>query len=229
MNIPNRYTHETIWEGTIEAFRDAIAYGALNLSNADLRGVDLSEANLRGVNLSFVDLRGAHLSGADLRGVDLIGADLRSAYLIGAYLSGADLRSAHLSGADLLGADLSGAYLSGVDLIGAHLSRANLSGTNLRGADLIGAHLSGAYLNGCFIRTIMGIGPVGSRGDCLTIWFMEDGTRLYSTGCQNQISEELLLERNAARVSGEETYAAQYVAAVEFARVMSKIAKEAEK
>ena len=72
------------------------------------QNVNLSEANLRGVNLY-----GADLSGANLRDVCLNGADLRWANLCGANLINADLRRACLNEANLCGANLREANLSG--------------------------------------------------------------------------------------------------------------------
>ncbi len=95
----------------------------------DFTKVNLSEANLTGVNLTEADL-----TGADLYGVNLTGADLSGADLYGVNLTGADLSRADLSGADLYGVNLTGADLSGADLTGADLSRADLSRADLTGA-----------------------------------------------------------------------------------------------
>ena len=93
--------------------------------------IDVSDANLCGV-----DLIGADLGGADLRGADLRGADLREA----------DLREADLDGANLDGANLSEANLSRAELRWADLRRAELRWAALRWADLRGADLSGPKL-----------------------------------------------------------------------------------
>jgi Pentapeptide repeats (8 copies) len=69
----------------------ATEHRVLDLTEANLRGVDLRQArgtNLRGANLSETNLHGAILThtkliGADLSGTDLIGADLRGADLRG--------------------------------------------------------------------------------------------------------------------------------------------------
>jgi uncharacterized protein YjbI with pentapeptide repeats len=58
-----------------------------------------------------VDLTGADLRGVDLSGVDLSGKDLRGVVLFGADLTGADLRGAKWSSALLAGANLTGASL----------------------------------------------------------------------------------------------------------------------
>ena len=73
---------------------------------ADLYRVNLTEANLNGVNLRRANLDEVNLTGADLRG-----AELYWALLYDANLTGADLRGADLTGADLRGANLTGAQL----------------------------------------------------------------------------------------------------------------------
>ena len=71
----------------------------LDLSDADLRGVNLGEANLRGANLGGANLSWALLIKALLIEADLHGADLSEALLIET-----DLHEANLSGAVLSGA-----------------------------------------------------------------------------------------------------------------------------
>jgi uncharacterized protein YjbI with pentapeptide repeats len=101
--------------------------------------IELSGADLRGVNLAMTVLPYAVLNGADLRGADLRDAGLLYAVLNGADLRGADLRDAGLSIADLYGANLSDADLSDAFLTNADLSDADLSNANLSGAHLTGA------------------------------------------------------------------------------------------
>jgi uncharacterized protein YjbI with pentapeptide repeats len=62
-----------------------------------LIAVDLAEADLRGVNLT-----GANLAEADLRGVNLTRANLTDAVLRGTNLTRADLTGADLSWTDLI-------------------------------------------------------------------------------------------------------------------------------
>ena len=123
--------------------------------NRDIQ-IDLSRANLVGLNISNAELMGANLheaklSRANLRGADLSGArgravELLEAKLNGAKLNGAKLYEAILSGADLSGADLSGAKLIRASLIKANLIEATLSSADLSEADLSLANLSGANL-----------------------------------------------------------------------------------
>jgi hypothetical protein len=102
------------------------------------RIIDLTNANLFGVDLQQAQLPSANLSGSDLTNVVLSGANLKGAYLRGTYLRGAGLSKADLTGADLTGADLGGA-----ELINTDLSRVkSLTNINLAGAKLAGANFT---------------------------------------------------------------------------------------
>ncbi len=143
----------------------------VDLSKANLRGLDLSEADLSQAilveaNLSQANLRGANLSGANLSGANLSGANLLIADLSGASLGpsgiqyfspiaslhGAFLRETNLSGAVLWRADLDEADLLETDLRDAALQEASFRGAefvevklaraNLQGANLIGSSFS---------------------------------------------------------------------------------------
>ena len=83
--------------------------------------IDLSNANLTGINLSNVDLTDADLTGVNLRYANLRYADLNNA----------DLTDANLTGVDLTNADLRCANLTGIDLTNADLNNADLSNANL--------------------------------------------------------------------------------------------------
>jgi hypothetical protein len=74
--------------------RHTLGLGGVDLSFADLRGLDL-----RGVWLAESNLTRAELEGADLRGASLWRSLLSSALLVDADLRGADLRQANLRGA----------------------------------------------------------------------------------------------------------------------------------
>lgn len=88
------------------------------------------------------------LTGADVAGIDLDFADLSSARLDGATLSRASLHYADLSGASLAEADLSHAYLAGADLKDADLTDANLTHANLEKTKLTNANLTRADFTG---------------------------------------------------------------------------------
>jgi uncharacterized protein YjbI with pentapeptide repeats len=91
----------------------------LNLTDAELYGLNLPELNISG--FPFVFLRGVDLRTANLEHARLEAADLSGAYLQCANLSGANLRDANLSGADLRGASVQGADLTGALMTGAKL------------------------------------------------------------------------------------------------------------
>ncbi len=139
--------------GYFNEWRAEFLITSVNLSKADLAGMDLSRANLSEVNLEFTDLSDARLtaavmSSADLSGANLTDADLSEANMVTANLSDATLRWSNLSGADLFRADLRRADMSGATLTGARLVGANLDGADLTSANLIGADPSGANLVG---------------------------------------------------------------------------------
>ena len=108
----------------------------VNLSETDLSCVDLSQANLSEANLSKCDLSDTDFTGANLSRANLIAADLQSAYFNGAILTAADLSQANLKYADLTGANLNQANLRNADLSLAHLESADLRSADLRGVNL---------------------------------------------------------------------------------------------
>ena len=106
----------------------------MDLSSADLSGMNLSSADFSGVDLRWTGLREANCESCNFRKADLMGANLRQARLVGADLRDADLRWAHFVETDLRGADCRGAFLQGSILLK----------TDLRGADLSSARIFGA-------------------------------------------------------------------------------------
>jgi len=113
----------------------------INLSGANLFGVDLNKANFFRANLSEANLRvanleQANLNAADLRAADLSMADLTRANLIGTNLSEAHLRDVDLSEANLSEAELGSANLTGSILNGTNLSLAKIGYTNFGTVDL---------------------------------------------------------------------------------------------
>lgn len=100
----------------------------INLSKADLSGMDLRKTYLRGA-----DLRDAALCRTNFREANLLEANLRGANLNGANLYQSDLRKAYLRGVNLVNADIRDANLSRCTLINVNLCGANLSGCNIFG------------------------------------------------------------------------------------------------
>ena len=125
---------------------------SLNLSNANLQGVNLRVVELQGADLGVAELQGADLSWAKLQGADLSRAKLQGANLLLVQLQGVNLRVAELQGADLGGAQLQGVNLDVAQLQGANLYKAQLQGANLYKAQLQGADLRDAQLQGANLR-----------------------------------------------------------------------------
>ena len=228
IRIPNRFDSSvTCWEGEVEdtgsdaknlgtATLKALAEKA-DLRFANLRSADLRSADLRSANLRFADLGSANLGSANLGSANLGSANLRSADLGSANLRFADLRSANLGSANLGSANLGSANLGSANLRFADLRFADLGSADLRSADLGSAHIAKAK-----IRRILQIGPIGSRDSMLVVWIMEAGDFRYSTGCQNQITEEAFRERVVASHGGNE-HGRAYMEAIEFAHRLAGI------
>jgi uncharacterized protein YjbI with pentapeptide repeats len=153
---------------------------SLDLSEADLEGIDLSEpyptfslteeryptslgADLRGINFRRANLSRANLSGADLSGADLSGADLSGVQLSTVRPNfnfhharwGRDIRYGiqplEYILTDLSGTCLKGANLRGVKLSEIDLSRADLSETYLERLEFSHAILREANLTGAHL------------------------------------------------------------------------------
>ena len=143
----------------IAKWRRANPQMLLNLSDADLSGVNLRGANLKRADLTGANLQGADLVGtqfaeaeltrADLRGAKLVKADLYQTKLLKATLADTDCSGAYFRRADLTQADLSNANLTKADMIEVNLTNGSLKNANLIGADLSGANLVGVDLRQC--------------------------------------------------------------------------------
>jgi uncharacterized protein YjbI with pentapeptide repeats len=115
---------------------------------------DFAAINMTGADLSGMDLRDADLSNAFFESVKFDGADLRGAKLVGAVLAHASLADVRLDGADLRKANLGKAHLLRTNLSDANLGEAKLAQADLREAILHRARLDGADLHGAsFIDT----------------------------------------------------------------------------
>ena len=112
----------------------------------ELSEIDLSDANLRGLNLYGTDLSYAKLVCADLREAKLDNVNLSDADLRGANLSRAKFENTYFTEANLSGTNLSGAILKGCSFYEANLKNADLSNADLSSADLREANLNYANL-----------------------------------------------------------------------------------
>lgn len=143
----------------------------LNLSGFDLRGVILTKSKLSSATLTNALLCGVHLEEAVLNGAKLGGANLEGAHLWRAHLDGASLASAKLGGADLKEAklvnvelahatfvadaekaQLAGAILDDAKAVEVVFDGLDLSGASLQGATAKGATFEGAKLNQCKLQ-----------------------------------------------------------------------------
>ncbi len=132
-------------------------------------------------------------------------AALEAAAKGGVYLRWANLREANLYGANLREANLYGANLGGADLGGADLGEANLRGANLREANLRDKKLIGE-------RSILMIGPIGSRADYFMAYMTDAGVYL-STGCFSGSADEFRAALEDEH--GYNKHAQEYAAALE--------------
>ena len=110
---------------------EAAAPGARHFSKMNLTGADLSGMDLRGADFSHAVLADANLQGANLEGCDFTEAVLARALLTGTLLAGSRLDKANLGGAHLQDCDLSSASLRETLCHGTRFT-----GCNLRGAQL---------------------------------------------------------------------------------------------
>jgi len=166
--------HVTIVQQGVEAirqWREEHPDERLDLTKADLRGLNLLSADLHGADLRAADLRRVHLESANLCGADLREAklrrvDLRKAILERANLRKTDLRRADLGEAKLRCATLREADLENANLYMATLREADLENANLHAADLREAdldetdlqeiHLHEALLAGASMSNVRG-------------------------------------------------------------------------
>lgn len=111
-----REIDKIIYKQTIEDVEGKIVEIDIDDIHYDLSGLDLSYADLRGMNLRGVDLYCANLTGANLSGTDLSNANLECTKLSGADLSYANLKNTNLSGVDLSETDLKNVDLTNADL-----------------------------------------------------------------------------------------------------------------
>ncbi|MFA1546080.1 pentapeptide repeat-containing protein [Actinomadura chokoriensis] len=125
----------------------------LDLSGADLRGLDLDKmvfagADLAGANLSRVSARGAVFSGADLTGADLTGADLTRAGFGYSEVVNATIAFTLLGKAMIQPATLTGVAFTEAILDHTSFRECDLTGVDLRGCDLSTLDLKRSGLDG---------------------------------------------------------------------------------
>lgn len=129
--------------------------GDKNLSGLDFRGRKF----ISGVDLTGVNLTNAELIGVELKVADFTGANFNRAYIVKSDLrdstfKGADFNRTMLVDSDLRGSDFSGLTLVGIDFINSDLRGADFRGSdlsNLRPYNLDGVRLEGAKMEGSIV------------------------------------------------------------------------------
>ena len=132
----------------VQGHREGKSFFAVDLTGAELSGLDLSGADfthawLESANLSGAILQGCCFEGAVLAHADLTGADLTAARLAHANLGRATLKTTRLVKADLTGAVLNDTALAQTDLRGACITNVQLIGATFGLADWRSVHGAG--------------------------------------------------------------------------------------
>ncbi|MGH3922903.1 MAG: pentapeptide repeat-containing protein [Pseudonocardiaceae bacterium] len=130
----------------------------LNLTRADLSGMDLSGFDLRHAVLNRASLHGTKLVKTDLTGASLVCAglertDFTEAILKAAYVHALAAQACTFRRADLREiVDGTGALFHGCDLTAARLDDAELAGTTFYQCTLSDAHVRGTDLHGAMFN-----------------------------------------------------------------------------
>lgn len=199
-----RYLLEHDQVDRFNQLRTATGFALLDLSGADLSGLDLSRANFNGAILGGADLRRTFLDGASFFNARLNGADFSGARMDGASFVQADMCGARLNGivgseVDFRDAVLEGASLTGIsDLIaarfeGAVMAQANLLGSRFPEAVFDGADLTMASAVDCDLTEVVSIDGVMLLGANLSGAHLnpEVSSRLWLENAEG-LSEQML-------------------------------------
>jgi uncharacterized protein YjbI with pentapeptide repeats len=146
------------WNRWREGYEDAEEYPLIDLTGANLSGLDLERVNLAGADLTRANLSRANLTGADLDAATLANADLSEVIASGVCLSEADCCNAKFVGGCLAGADCDGTDFSDANLRDANLEGANLFEAIFDQANLLNANLSRVNATWCSFESANLIG-----------------------------------------------------------------------
>lgn len=128
----------------------------LDLSRANLAGVELTDADLSNCDLTSADLRGAKLSQVQLGREECKRADLVRADLRGALIDGTDFSYVNLTGALFEGSvsnsSFAKAQLFHADFTAVKLAHADFSESQMRKTILKDAYLFNANMTGAFMK-----------------------------------------------------------------------------
>ncbi len=134
--------------------QEAIDLRHIELTGAQLPGVDLSSSNMQRERVLHGNLKGALFVRSDLREANFDGTDLRGAIMVAARMSGASFSNVKLQGAFMPDAVMQNVMLGGADLRGANLNDSSIQGSSLDGSDLKGAILDNVDMRGASFRGV---------------------------------------------------------------------------
>jgi len=126
----------------------------LDLSRANLTGIDLSDLDLSQTDMAWAQLQRAKLTRANLCGVRGIRANLKKARLSKADLKESLFRLAQFREAQFHEANLVSAHLEETDLRGAQFQQAKLQSAHLENAKVNGAKFERANLSDAFFTDV---------------------------------------------------------------------------
>jgi uncharacterized protein YjbI with pentapeptide repeats len=116
---------------------DARHFARMNLTGADLSGMDLRGSDFSQAVLADANLQGANLEGCDFSEAVLARALLTDTRLAGSRLDKANLGGAHLQGCDLASASLRETLCHGTRFTGCNLRGAQLDQTQLHETEMV--------------------------------------------------------------------------------------------
>ncbi len=126
----------------------------LNLSRANLYGIDLHGLNLENVDFAFSDLRNANLEGCNLIRARGYKAQLNGARLSRAIITEGRFNQANFENCKFHSANLVSAKLENTNLKGAEFQQAKLQDAHLDNSQIYGAKFAQANLNNTYLRMI---------------------------------------------------------------------------
>jgi uncharacterized protein YjbI with pentapeptide repeats len=160
------------------------AMGAIHRidNGAWITDLDLPAALAAGIDLSWADLRGIEISGWDFNRAVLDHADLSQARVLFCDLERCSLLGARLDGALFSGCDLSRAVLDGASLMNTRMEAGSLNRTQLRGVQADGLELlnldasrmifDGSRLHGARIEGVNLSRAQGEGADLSGLWLL---------------------------------------------------------
>ena len=125
----------------------------IDLSDADLEGMDFDRGDLPNINFSGANLRGASFRSANLAGANFSNANLDDSSFMSAKLDGANFAHAKLNFAELADTTLRSTDLSHASIVNSRVVGADFSNANLEHTDLISCNLTDARFKGANLQS----------------------------------------------------------------------------